>query len=95
MKTSIIDLKSIAQSESIEDVIKFILRNGVTDSRTIDKFFSIHNREVIDTYKIWAVLDHMLDSKQIAINERGWFIQGENWTEPAFMKEGKYGIPTT
>lgn len=87
-----LDLSSLAKTETPEDIIKILTREKPTSIRSIDFFFNRHRERVVDHSKLLLVVHQLIKENVLAFTETELIIRGPTWTEPDFMKQGKYGI---
>lgn len=90
-----LDLSTLAKSETVEDVITFLARDKPISSRSVDFFFNRFKARVIDHGELLSAIYKLVELNILMFNETGLLIKGPAWREPDFMREGKYGIAAT
>lgn len=85
-----IDLKSIYQNESVEDVLLYF--GPKNPYPAIDRCYVRFKFEVIANARLIKTMGKLLQEGKLAKDNEGMTIKGPNWIEPEFVTQKKYGI---
>ncbi|MEQ4923732.1 immunity protein [Proteus hauseri] len=85
-----IDLKSIYQNESVEDVLLYF--SPKTTYPSIDRCYVRYKFEVVEKAILIKTMGKLLQEGKLAKDKKGLTIKGPNWQEPQFVTQKKYGI---
>lgn len=85
-----LDLKSIYQNESVEDVVLHFAPQ--TPYHCIDRMYVNYKFEVIGKGLLLRTYMRLVREGMLIENEKPLPEKGPNWKEPAFVTEKKYGI---
>ena len=85
-----IDIKSMIENESVEDVVMVLA--PTLDYSRIDNWYVRNKFEIIGNGLIIKVFTKLIKEGKLCENEVGDVSKGPNWQPPQFVLEKKYGI---
>ncbi|QAV24417.1 immunity protein [Proteus hauseri] len=80
-----IDLKSIYQNESVEDVLLYF--GPKTSYPSIDRCYVRYKFEVVEKAILIKTMGKLLQEGKLAKDNKGLAIKGPNWREPDFVTQ--------
>ncbi|WP_428945943.1 immunity protein [Pantoea sp. FN060301] len=85
-----IDLKSIIENESVEDILLFLAPR--LPWHRIDYWFLHYKSDVIASGELMRITTKMVDEGKLKEDETGHISEGPHWAPPQFVVNKKYGI---